>query len=142
MPSKALKFCSHAGCHELTTERFCETHREEHELIDKAKNAKYEKARGTSTERGYTTQWQKYAKHFLRQPENVMCKLHLKGCTGLAECVDHIDPPDNKDDPRFWDKTNHQAACIHCNSVKGHTKLKGEYDMMKEIERSVKCLEK
>jgi 5-methylcytosine-specific restriction protein A len=36
--------------------------------------------------------------------------------------VDHIDPPDGPGDPRFWDTANHQPACIHCNSVKGHKK--------------------
>ena len=59
--------------------------------------------------------------------ENQFCSLRLPGCTFIAQCVDHIDPPDGPDDPRFWDKNNHQPACIHCNSVKGHRKIVGSY---------------
>ena len=31
--------------------------------------------------------------------------------------------------PKFWDKANHQPACIHCNSVKGHKNIKGANGM-------------
>jgi 5-methylcytosine-specific restriction protein A len=87
---------------------------------------RYDKQRGTPTQRGYNYRWAQYSKSFLNEPENQFCKLQLPGCKNIAECVDHIDPPNGADDPRFWDATNHQAACIHCNSVKGHRNIKGE----------------
>ena len=122
MPSRSLHFCNHPGCSELVSETYCETHKAQH-----AKE--YDKRRGSSRERGYTTRWEKYRAWFLKQPGNQICKLHLPGCTLVADCVDHIDPPDNANDPRFWDMSNHQASCIHCNSVKGHTKMIGEYEL-------------
>ncbi len=85
----------------------------------------YDRRRGTANQRGYTYRWQKYSRHFLSRPDNVFCKLQLPGCTNLADCVDHIVPPDGPDDPRFWDPANHQAACIHCNSKKGRRAQKG-----------------
>jgi 5-methylcytosine-specific restriction protein A len=135
MANKALRFCCHYGCNELTTERYCDKHKAEHEQQRKERFKEYDKRRGSSQERGYNHRWQLYSKAFLRKPENQICKLHLPGCTLIAECVDHIDPPDGPHDPRFWEKSNHQPSCIHCNSVKGHRVMVGEYDMMKEIER-------
>jgi len=119
MPNKPLHFCNHAGCNELVTTRYCEKHKQQEQK-------RYDRQRGTAAERGYTYRWDKYSKLFLKKPENVFCKLQLPGCTNLAKCVDHIDPPYGPDDPRFWDPENHQASCIHCNSAKGHTKIVGE----------------
>lgn len=133
MPSRALHFCMHPGCDELTDKSYCPTHMAEYEQRQKERKAQFDKKRESASKRGYGTRWQKYSAGFLRKPENQICKLHLPGCTLIAQCVDHIDPPDSPSDPRFWDKANHQAACIHCNSVKGHRKLKGTYDMMDEI---------
>jgi 5-methylcytosine-specific restriction enzyme A len=130
MPNRSLRPCKRSGCRELTRDRngYCTEHVKEYEDIQKQNNSIYDKSRGNSTERGYTARWQRYSKWFLKQPGNQICKLHLNGCTLIATCVDHIDPPNNKDDPRFWETSNHQASCIHCNSVKGHKKIKGEYE--------------
>lgn len=119
MPTRPLRPCSKPGCPNLTTERFCAEHK-------KSEAQRYDKERGTAASRGYTYRWQKYVKWFLRQPENAFCKLQLFGCKNISQCVDHIDPPDGPSDPRFWDPCNHQAACIHCNSTKGHRYMKGE----------------
>ena len=119
MPSKPLHICNHPGCPNLAADRFCIEH-------TKQERQRYDKQRGSASERGYTYRWSKYSKRFLSQPENVFCKLHLdSGCTEISQCVDHVDPPDGPNDPRFWDPANHQGACIHCNSVKGHTMIKG-----------------
>jgi 5-methylcytosine-specific restriction protein A len=75
--------------------------------------------RGTAHQRGYTSRWQRYSKWFLSQPENQFCKYNFPGCNELSQCVDHRIPPKGKDDPLFWDKNNHVASCIRCNSVKG-----------------------
>lgn len=131
MPSKSLRFCAHRGCPNLTAERYCPEH-----ASDQLDNAKrYDKQRGTANQRGYKWRWQQASKAFLLLPGNQICMLHLHGCTLIARCVDHIDPPSGPNDPLFWDTTNWQAACVHCNSVKGHTKQVGEYDMMDEIEK-------
>lgn len=118
MPYKPKRFCSYPGCTELTTQGKCEKHRKDY-------FKEQDQQRGTAHQRGYSYRWQKYSKWFLDQPENVFCKLQLEGCTNLAECVDHIDPPNGPNDPRFWDRNNHQAACLHCNSKKGRKVLIG-----------------
>ena len=130
MPNRTMHFCRHAGCDELTEHNYCPEHEHEHEERRREQFDRYDKQRGSSAERGYDARWQKYSKWFLKQPQNQICKLHLPGCTLIAKCVDHIDPPSGPDDPKFWDKNNHQPACIRCNSVKGHTKIVGRYDMM------------
>jgi len=117
MPIKPFRPCNQMGCPELIRDgRYCERHKKE-------KQKQIDDRRGSSRERGYDGRWQKYSKWFLRQPQNVFCKIRLPGCNNLAQCVDHVDPPDGPNDPRFWDTSNHQAACIRCNSVKGHRKL-------------------
>jgi len=134
MPSKAKHFCNFPDCNELTSGRYCDKHKAEYERQQRESFKQYDKRRGTANERGYNFRWQQYSKAFLRRPENQICKLHLPGCTIMAECVDHVVPMRGPDDPRFWDRSNHQAACIHCNSVKGHKAMVGEYDMMDDIE--------
>ena len=119
MPLRPLKPCSHPGCPNLTSERFCPEHA-------RTERQRYDQQRGSAHERGYTYRWSKYSKWFLRQPENVFCKLQLLGCTNLSECVDHIDPVNGSSDPKFWQPENHQGACVHCNSVKGKRKIVGE----------------
>jgi 5-methylcytosine-specific restriction endonuclease McrA len=78
-----------------------------------------DKRRGSAKERGYDYKWYRYSQWFLKQPGNQFCKIKGPRCKTLAKCVDHIQPPKSKDDPLFWDKNNHQAACIECNSWKG-----------------------
>jgi len=133
MPTKSLRFCNHPGCKQLTDNSYCPDHIAECEAKQAERLKRYDKVRGNAQSRGYTGRWQKASKAFLNKPENQICKLHLQGCTMIATCVDHIDPHNGQGDSRFWDKMNWQAACIHCNSVKGHKKIMGEYDMMKEI---------
>lgn len=126
--------CSFPGCSRLApaSDRFCSVHiaqaRAEADERRRAWLKRSDARRGSSRERGYTSAWNKYSKAFLSRPENQFCVLHLDGgCAVVAQCVDHIDPPDNARDPRFWDKSNHQPACIHCNSVKGHRYMVGTY---------------
>jgi len=125
MPSKSLHFCNHQGCNRLTVDRFCPEHAILHDRVD-------DKRRGTSRERGYSYKWDKYSKAFLSRPENAFCKLHLPGCTLVADCVDHIKPHNGPSDPLFWEPTNHQAVCLHCNSVKGNKTIIGEYEPIGE----------
>jgi 5-methylcytosine-specific restriction enzyme A len=111
MAYKALKPCKQIGCPELVQSGYCGKH----------KKKDYECRRGNSSERGYDNRWRNYSKAFLKKLGNQLCKLKIdEGCSYIAECVDHIKPPNGKGDPLFWDKANHQSACIHCNSVKGN----------------------
>jgi len=130
MPSRPLKICSHPSCSELVKSGKCEQH-------SKQEQQRYDRQRGTAHDRGYNYRWSKYSQWFLRQPENVFCKLQLPGCTNLSKCVDHIDPPDGPNDPRFWDPKNHQGGCIHCNSKKGHTMMIGEGEPFSSYGRGV-----
>jgi len=122
MAMRAKKPCAYPGCAALVDGgvRHCDKHGQK---VQKKIQKQADERRGSANDRGYTYRWRKYSSWFLNQPENVMCKLQLNGCTRVSGCVDHIDPPDGPDDPRFWDETNHQGACIHCNSVKGHSKI-------------------
>lgn len=135
MGYKSMQFCKHSGCKELTTSTYCATHQPIYDAKRKEQFKRYDKRRGTATERGYTSRWSKYSKWYLAQPGNQICKLHLAGCTIVAQCVDHIKPHQGESDPLLWDTMNHQAACIHCNSVKGNKTIVGEYDMIAEISK-------
>lgn len=123
MPNKPLRPCSYPGCRELVTYGRCEKHKQ-------VNQKESDKRRGTPTERGYNYKWTQYSKQFLSKPENQFCKLQLPGCTMIAECVDHIQPPNGGNDPLFWDTSNHQAACIHCNSGKGHRTIRGSFNKL------------
>jgi 5-methylcytosine-specific restriction protein A len=126
MPSRPKRPCAHPGCPQLVDKGFCEQHQKYKRIETKEQRRVQDQRRGSAHERGYTSKWQRYSQWFLRQPDNVFCKLQLPGCTNLAQCVDHIQPPSNPDDLLFWRPENHQAACIHCNSVKGRRTMVGK----------------
>ena len=123
--NRAKHFCAVPNCKELTKETYCEKHKEN----QKDKEKQWDKKRGTASQRGYGYRWAKYSKMFLSKPENQFCKLPIdERCAVVSQCVDHIDPPNGPEDPLFWDSRNHQPACIHCNSVKGHRKQVGNFE--------------
>lgn len=126
MSLRNARFCREPGCSALTkhVSGYCEAHRGKWEEMNRRRDLR----RGTAKERGYDSRWARYSKAFLAQPGHQLCALRLdEGCAIVAQCVDHIDPPDGPGDPRFWDPDNHQPACIHCNSVKGDKKIKGVF---------------
>lgn len=118
MPYKAKRPCCNPGCAELVDSGYCDKHKRQQQRYE-------DQRRGTAHQRGYNSRWSRYAKFFLRQQGNQICKLRLDGCNYVAECVDHIEPH-NGDMVKFWDSNNHQAACIHCNSVKGNRTIRGD----------------
>ena len=113
MPSKSLKFCSHTGCNELTTERYCEIHREQHELIEKEKNTRYEKARGEESAQIYDRTWQKVRLAYLKRfPLCEECE--RQGKTTPAVLVHHIE--NARDNPELrLDPSNLQSLCQRCH---------------------------
>lgn len=125
-----LKFCKHTGCRNLVKNGYCELHKEDAIAEEEArKRRKDGHRRGSAYQRGYNERWRKYSKWYLNQPEHTFCALHLEGCTLYAQCVDHVIPPKDANDPLFWDTRNHQPACIHCNSVKGATSVRGTFSI-------------
>ena len=120
---RSRRLCRYPGCagFALKGHRYCQAHAAEELAELRAQEAARDRRRGSARQRGYDARWNCYSKWFLSLPGNQLCALRLdEGCAVVAQCVDHIDPPDGPDDPRFWDFKNHQPSCIHCNSVKGH----------------------
>lgn len=99
------RLCATPGCDELTAGRRCQSH-----------VRAVERARGTSTERGYDAAWQRIRKVILAR-DDYRCRLRLSRCTRIATTVDHIVPL-SAGGPRL-DPENLQAACSQCNFSKG-----------------------
>lgn len=73
-----------------------------------------ERARKSSTARGYGPRWQKYRKWFIR--EHPLCS--VEGCGSPATDVDHIQAVTGPEDPLFWELGNHVGYCHSCHSKK------------------------
>lgn len=72
--------------------------------------------RGSSTERGYGSRWQKARVSFLKShPLCVHCQ--ERELLIPASRVDHI-TPHNGDQELFWDHDNWQALCESCHNRK------------------------
>jgi 5-methylcytosine-specific restriction protein A len=69
--------------------------------------------RGTKTERGYNSRWERASKRHRREhPLCVCCKANSR--TREAHLVDHI-IPHKGDDALFWDPANWQSLCNWCH---------------------------
>ena len=80
--------------------------------------AQYDMRRGSSTERGYGVRWRAYRKVYLyRNPFCVDPIGEHPDVVTAATVVDHI-VAHKGDKKLFWDPSNHQATCSHCNNVK------------------------
>lgn len=113
MPSKSPRVCNKPGCGVPTMGGYCERH--------KGEVLRYERERASAAKRGYGRRWRRYAKWFLAQPENRICKC---GCGRLSSEVDHIEPVNGPDDPMFWEPTNHQGLTHECHSRKTMKELR------------------
>jgi 5-methylcytosine-specific restriction protein A len=103
-----LRPCRSVGCPELVVHGWCENHR------DQAFPAP--RARLTSRQRGYDSQWDRASAAFLReQPWCVLCA--AEGRREAAAVVDHI-VPHLGDRVRFWERGNWQSLCRSCHSRK------------------------
>lgn len=109
MPRAPLRPCAEPGCPALVVSGRCEPHAKHHQRRTDAR-------RGSAHERGYDYRWRQYSRAFIRRhPLCAICA--AEGRTTATECVDHI-VPHKGDESLFWDRNNHQPACITCNSRK------------------------
>ena len=131
MPQPPLRPCKIAGCPELTrdSDRLCPDHkRPEGDGTPDTLKKKWGGIRASSTQRGYNSRWQRYAKNFLkRHPLCQQCLKLKEGGAGLprdipertraSEVVDHIIPHRGNQE-LFWKPSNHQALCKKCHDRK------------------------
>ncbi len=109
-PIASPKPCATPGCTALVRGApRCPAH-------TKAQAQATEQRRGSRHERGYTNEWARYAKRYLR--EHPLCRMcEQAGRTVLATCVDHIVSARVAPE-RFMIPTNHQPLCASCHAVK------------------------
>jgi 5-methylcytosine-specific restriction protein A len=78
----------------------------------RARKARFDAKRPTSSQRGYTGAWDKAKAGFLAK--HPFCRF----CGAASDTVDHI-RPHRGDTDVFWDRSNWQALCGPChNSTK------------------------
>ena len=107
MPHALPKPCRFPRCPALTRERFCAAHKQQVQR-------EYDATRGTTTQRGYGTSWQRLRReHLMRQPACVAC-----GSTQRLN-VDHIVPLARGGTN---DTSNLQTLCAACHSTKTATR--------------------
>lgn len=80
-----------------------------------------QRARASSSERGYGRRWQRYREYFLRNVEPLCRRCRAEGRSEQATDVDHITPVTGPDDPLFWETSNHQGLCHSHHSRKTAT---------------------
>jgi len=122
MPSTVLKYCAEPLCTAKVTHGRCALH-----------SRQVQKARGTSTQRGYGYRWQVRAARFLTQFP--LCGMRYNGLPPvMSQCrdehrlteatqVDHV-VPHRGDQALFWDELgNWQALCASCGAKKSKAGL-------------------
>jgi 5-methylcytosine-specific restriction enzyme A len=84
------------------------------------RKARFDKTRPTARQRGYTAEWERESKAYLKT--NPKCRR----CDERADVVDHIIP--HKGNMRlFWDRSNWQPLCRrHHNSAKQAEERRGK----------------
>jgi 5-methylcytosine-specific restriction protein A len=109
MPYAAKVLCR-GGCGKPVSSGYCET--------CKATNARAFE-RKSSAQRGYGSSWQRYREAYLGDhPVCVDPDKRHPGVLMPATDLDHIQAVSGPDDPRFWDRENHQPLCHGCHSFK------------------------
>lgn len=115
MPWAAKRPCKHSGCPALVSKGYCNEH--QHKAAQARQQA--DSQRGTSSQRGYGSRWQKVRATFLaHHPLCAHCK--ASGYITAAKVVDHI-RPHRGDQALFWNHDNWQALCKPCHDRKTAT---------------------
>lgn len=107
VPHRIARPCRAFMCPNTTTNAngYCD----EHQVLARER-------RGSARQRGYTYDWEKASKAFLR--EHPLCVECLKeNRLTPAEVVDHI-IPHRGNKKLFWDKSNWQSLCKHHHDQK------------------------
>lgn len=108
MPSAAKRQCAQPGCPELVERGRCPKHQA-------AKHKGIDARRGSSTERGYDTDWRRLRAYVLRnEPLCRECRQNERLEVGVE--VDHIIPIG--DGGKRLDQSNLQPLCKPCHSRK------------------------
>ena len=113
MPGRIPKPCRQPRCSRTTSNRngYCDQHQ--------PRPWQHTRKRPNSHQRGYTAQWQKARRLFLRD-EPLCRECAKKGWVVAATVVDHIVP--HEGDPFwFWDRDNWQPLCKRCHDRKTAT---------------------
>lgn len=109
-----LRPCSRGGCPELVASGKCPKHSKQAEVH-----------RGSSTERGYDSAWERIRLRILKR-DLYTCKIRTYCRGARATEVDHIIPISQFPEGRLLE-SNLQASCKPCNAAKGNRfQLKGE----------------
>ena len=103
MPMRPRRACNAAGCPKLTSDRYCQEHKRQEQR-------RYDSRRGSSSERGYDTTWQRLRAAYLRS--HPLCNR----CPGVvpAIVVHHKQPI--SDGGERLDTENLEALCETCHN--------------------------
>ena len=107
---RALKFCNHPGCNNLTTDKYCDEHKQDE--ADKLK--RLDRRRSTAQERGYDYRWSKVRTNYIRK--NPLCAICLEHGKVTPATVVHHKIPIDKGGP-ILDTNNLQALCRDCHEI-------------------------
>src|SRR5688572_4286356 len=78
-----------------------------------------ERVKGSRIARGYDKDWIRLREWFVRQPENVLCRMcQAAGRTTLTTEVDHVIPFNGLRDPLRLAVSNLQGLCADCHRKK------------------------
>ena len=110
MPMKPMRRCP--GCKQLVSGPCRTCYRER------------SRARGTTTEQGYGTDWQKLrAWHWHQYPNCQDCE--ARGLIVMADDVHHVDPFEDLGDRRRLDRENLRSLCRACHNRLTHGRQPG-----------------
>lgn len=92
--------CSYPGCPTLTHGGRCPVHMP----------ARPVDRRASAADRGYDHHWARYSLTY--REANPYCRQCMaEGRRTATDVVDHIVPVTGREDPGFWDPSNHQPLC-------------------------------
>lgn len=86
----------------------------------------HDRNRAAPAARGYDSVWRKYSARY--RVNNPVCRRHMelfKLAVPVGQ-VDHIELHEGQEDPKFWDKKNHQPLCSVCGAIKSGLERHGE----------------
>lgn len=106
--------CRHAGCPELVDRGYCEKHKRPNYTESQKR---YDKRRGTTSERGYDGRWQRIRLQALQRDCYLCRPCYREGRTTVAVDVDHIIPIKAAPDKRL-ELSNLQSICRECHNKK------------------------